>query len=101
MAERGTSPYACHIFVCTNDRGGARKSCADGTSALIKAALKQEIARRGWKGRVRVSECGCMGLCEQGPNVIVYPHKGWFSAASAEDVPAIIALVEEILQGSA
>ena len=97
MASKNESPYVCHIFVCTNDRSGQRKSCADGNSPLIRAALKKEIAKRSWKPRVRVSQSGCLGLCGDGPNVILYPQKVWFSGVSPSDVAEIIAKVEEVL----
>ena len=97
MEDEQKSPYGSHVFVCTNDRGGARKSCADGNSPEIRARLKAEINNRGWKGRVRVSQCGCMGLCAKGPNVMIYPQKAWFSAVTAEDTDDIIARLEKML----
>jgi (2Fe-2S) ferredoxin len=97
MADRQEAPYRCHIFVCTNDRKGERKSCADGQTPVIKDALKEEIGRRGWQGSVRISSCGCMGLCARGPNVILYPQKTWFSAASMDDVEQILSAVGAIL----
>ena len=97
METSGTSPYECHIFVCTNDRNGKRKSCADGKSPAIRAALKQEIADRGWKPRVRVSQCGCMGLCGNGPNVLIYPQKVWFSEITIGDIGKIIETVDGFL----
>ena len=100
MASKNESPYVCHIFVCTNDRRGQRKSCADGNSPLVRAALKEEIAKRSWKPRVRVSQSGCLGLCGDGPNVILYPQKVWFSEVSPSDVSEIIAKVEEFLVAS-
>ena len=97
--EKNVSPYLCHIFVCTNDRKGERKSCADGNSTDIRKVLKEEVNRRGWKGKVRVSKCGCLGLCQQGPNVILYPQKIWFSEVLESDVPAIISEIESIMKG--
>ncbi len=97
MVDEQKSPYDCHVFVCTNDRGGVRKSCADGNSPEIRARLKAEINNRGWKGRVRVSQCGCMGLCASGPNVMIYPQKAWFSAVTEEDTDDIIARLESML----
>ena len=91
------TPYVCHVFVCTNDRGGTRKSCADGESPLVRAALKKEINDRGWKGKVRVSNSGCMGLCGQGPNVVIYPQKVWFPNVAPNDVGQIVTKVEELL----
>jgi (2Fe-2S) ferredoxin len=97
MPNQMESPYVCHIFVCTNDRNGKRRSCADQNSLLLKKALKEEVGGRGWKKHVRVSTCGCMGLCGNGPNVIIYPQKNWFSEVSADDAGLIISKVEEIL----
>jgi len=95
--EQNESPYICHLFVCTKTRGGERKSCADSDSPAFKAAIKQEIADRGWKGRVRVSDSGCLGLCEKGSNIIIYPQKIWFSAVNENDLPEIFQALEEIM----
>lgn len=96
MNEQRT-PYVCHLFVCLNDRQGARKSCADGRSAEIKDYLKEQVAARGWKGRVRVSHSGCMGLCEKGPNVMIHPQGLWFNAVTRADADAILDRVAELL----
>ena len=100
MAEVNVSPYVCHVFVCTNDRGGVRRSCADGGSATVREALKREVAERGWRGRVRVSNCGCMGLCEQGPNVMLHPQQVWYSAVCPDDVGEIIDAIGATLESS-
>ena len=97
--EENVSPYVCHVFVCTNDRNGEKKSCADGNSTDIRKTLKKEVNTRGWKGKVRVSECGCLGLCQKGPNVILYPQKIWFSEVLESDVPGIISEIESIVTG--
>ncbi len=97
MAGIGPSPYSCHIFICVRSRQGRKKACADGDSPEIKSLLKKEVKERGWAGRVRVSECGCMGLCRQGPNVMLYPGKIWFSGVSRHDIPEILYQVEKEL----
>ena len=95
--EENSAPFVCHIFVCTNDRKGARKSCADGDNLAVRSSLKEEVKKRGWTGKVRVSQCGCLGLCQKGPNVILYPHKIWYSGVSEKDSGAIISKVESIM----
>ena len=100
MAHRNESPYLCHVFVCTNDRGGKRKSCADGNSPEVRVALKQAVADKGWKPKVRVSQSGCMGLCAKGANVILYPQKVWFSDVYLEDVEKIISEIEKIMEAA-
>ena len=98
MEDEQKSPYDSHVFVCTNDRDGVRKSCADGNSQQTRALLKEEVNKRGWKGRVRVSQCGCMGLCAKGPNVMIYPQQSWFPAVNNEDVDDIIIKLENMLE---
>jgi (2Fe-2S) ferredoxin len=91
------APYCCHVFVCLNDRHGERKSCADGAAAAIRDYLKAEVERRGWKPRVRVSQSGCLGLCQQGPNVILYPQGVWFSGVTQADADQILTAVEKFI----
>jgi (2Fe-2S) ferredoxin len=101
MATEGKSPYVCHVFVCTNDREGKAKSCADGKSPIVRSALKEEVNQRGWRGKVRVSKSGCMGLCQNGPNVIIYPQRIWFSGVSQDDVGEIVSTIEQLLAKAA
>ncbi|MBN1929615.1 MAG: (2Fe-2S) ferredoxin domain-containing protein [Chlorobiaceae bacterium] len=97
MPIQNESPYIAHVFVCTNDRGGARKSCADGNSQLVKAKLKEAVEAKGWKGNVRVSTSGCLGVCGEGPNVMIYPQKLWFSGVTPDDVDAILSTIERLM----
>jgi (2Fe-2S) ferredoxin len=93
--QRAVSPYLCHVLVCTNDRHGERKSCADGQSVLLREQLKDAVAQRPHlKGRVRVSAAGCLGLCARGPNVMLYPQAIWFSGVTPADLPQLLEAVE-------
>jgi (2Fe-2S) ferredoxin len=94
MLEQKVSPYVSHIFVCTNDRGGERKSCADNNSKLIKSKLKDKVNEKGWKGKVRISTSGCMGVCAKGSNVMIYPQKVWLSEVFVDDVDEIVSIIE-------
>lgn len=97
MPEQKESPYISHVFVCTNDRGGKRKSCADNNSHLTKSKLKSAVYEKGWKGKVRVSTSGCMGLCAKGSNVMIYPQKVWFSQVLPDEVDEIVSAIERIM----
>ena len=96
--KKSNTPYICHLFVCTNSRGGEQKSCGDEGTPDLKAAIKAEIKKRGWKGIVRVSASGCLGACESGPNIMLYPQKIWFSGVSSDNLPEIIQTVEVIVE---
>lgn len=86
------SPYLCHIFICTNVREDNPENPGCGTKGgpALKALLKKAVKDRGWKGKVRVSTSGCMGLCGTGPNVVLYPQGIHFSAVTETDLPAIL-----------
>lgn len=92
------SPYKCHLLVCTKSRQGEKKSCGDNRASDLKAAIKKEIKTRDWKGIVRVSDSGCLGVCASGPNIMIYPQKIWLSAVSPADLPEIIQIVESIIE---
>jgi (2Fe-2S) ferredoxin len=98
MESPKTTPYKCHVFVCVNDRGGTRKSCADGNSKEIAVRLKEAAKARGFApGAVRVSQSLCLGLCEFGPNVVLYPQRIWFQAVTADDIDRILDAVAKAL----
>jgi len=37
-----------------------------------------------------VTACGSLGLCEHGPNLVVYPEGIWYSGVTPADVPEIV-----------
>ena len=97
MLKQKELPYVSHVLVCTNDRGGERKSCADNNSKLIKSNIKNAVNEKGWKGKVRISTSGCMGVCAKGSNVIIYPQNVWLSEVSPDDVGEIISIIEHVM----
>ena len=96
--NQGDVPYLCHILVCVNDRHGERQSCSDGMSPEIRDHLKEQVEKRGWKPRVRVSQTGCLGLCAKGPNVMLYPQNIWFSGVTLADADTILDKVAEFVK---
>lgn len=93
------SPFEVHVFICTNDRRGERKSCADDGGREIRARIKEGIKTRGWlPPRVRVSQSGCLGLCTDGPNVVFYPQRTLFSGVTLADVDHIVDEIGKCLE---
>ncbi|NOU35287.1 MAG: (2Fe-2S) ferredoxin domain-containing protein [Kiritimatiellaceae bacterium] len=93
------TPYLCHIFVCSNVRENnpANPGCGARGGAELKSKLKAAVNARGWKGRVRVSSAGCLGLCAQGPNVLLHPQGIHFSSVTENDLDTILTEVEKTL----
>jgi len=53
-------------------------------------ALRREIASAGLGDDVQVTTCGSLGLCDRGPNMVVYPEGVWYSGVQVEDVSTIV-----------
>ncbi len=100
MSKQNEAPYISHVFVCTNDRERERKSCADENSVLIKSKLKEIVNQRGWKGKIRISTSGCMGVCVNGPIVMIYPQKIMFTEVFPDGIDEIVSTIEHIMAGS-
>jgi (2Fe-2S) ferredoxin len=88
--ESQPQPYEVLILVCTNHRPDGRACCMDGPAMEIRERLKSEVKALGLKGRVRVSQSGCLDRCAFGPNVFVFPEGVWYSHVGLDDVPAIL-----------
>jgi (2Fe-2S) ferredoxin len=95
--KQQTSPYQCHLFVCIKSRDGKSEACGDSGGGELKAELKSEIKQRGWKSVARVCESSCLGVCDAGPNIMIYPQKIWLSEVTPDDIPHVIQLLEEYL----
>ena len=93
--DKNETPRWVHVFVCVNDRQGERRSCADGDANEVRQRLKAVAKERGWWNRtVRVSQTGCLGLCQRGPNVLIHPAGVHFSEVSLDDMDRIVAEIE-------
>lgn len=80
-----------HVFVCTQNRppGHPRGACAARGATEVLQAFWAELQKRGAYDRVAVTYSGCMGPCEAGPNVLVYPEGVLYSGVSKADVAEI------------
>lgn len=88
-----------HVFVCVQSRPPAhpKGSCAGkGSMDLFRAFQNAFEARKLW-GRFALTNCGCLGPCETGPNVLVYPDGILYANVGENDIEAIIA--EHLLAG--
>jgi len=89
-------PFHHHVFVCDQRKPEGLPSCSARGSVPIIEALRREVAARNLFDSVQVTSCGSLGLCESGPNLVVYPEGVWYCGVSADDVAEI---VTEHLQG--
>jgi (2Fe-2S) ferredoxin len=83
-------PFKYHVYVCTQEKPDGAPCCAARGSAQVLDALRAEIGKAGLDGEVQVTTCGSIGLCERGPNMVVYPEGVWYSGVKVDDVPEIV-----------
>lgn len=83
--------YEFHMFICTNRRNNAR-SCGGSGSEQILSHAKRHLRSLQDKidACIRVNASGCMGRCEHGPVVVVYPDGIWYRCNSRTDIEEII-----------
>ncbi len=92
------APYFCHVLVCVNDRKNERKSCAQENSGEIRLQLKTQVKKRWPEANIRVSQTGCLGVCEEGPNVMIYPQNLWFKHVTLADIDRILDVIGQLFQ---
>src|ERR1022692_3080772 len=83
-------PFRFHVFVCDQQKTEGVPCCAARGSGQMLEALRREINARGLEDEVQVTTCGSLGLCEHGPNLVVYPEGIWYSGVTSADVPEIV-----------
>jgi NADH-quinone oxidoreductase subunit F len=56
----------------------------------VLIALEEEIKRQGLEGKIDIKETGCLGFCEKGPRVVIYPEEIYYFRVNSTDVPEIV-----------
>lgn len=78
-------PYTRHAIMCVG------RSCGE-NMPLLKYAQKQ-LAAAGLNHRkslVRMNRAGCLGVCEQGPIMVVYPEGVWYANLDEAKIDQIV-----------
>lgn len=80
-----------HVLVCMNQRpaGHPRGSCGAAGAGSVFEAFAGEVEKRGLFEKVMVTGTFCMGPCDQGPTVVVYPEGIWYGRVKPEDATEI------------
>ncbi len=80
-----------HVFVCSQQRppGHPRGSCAAKGAQPLLQAFWAELQKRQAYDDVAVTYAGCLGPCDGGPSVLVYPEGVLYRHVTPEDVGEI------------
>ncbi len=84
--------FKYHVFFCCNQREAGEPCCARFNAQKMRDYAKQRIKALGLNGEggVRINSAGCLGRCEKGPVVVVYPEGVWYTWIDEEDIDEII-----------
>ncbi len=83
-------PFRLHVYACQQEKPGGAPCCSARGSAAVLDALRKELGAQGLASEVQVTTCGSLGMCERGPNVVVYPEGVWYAGVQVADVPEIV-----------
>ncbi len=79
-----------HLFVCTAQKPQGIPDCSEKGGGDLLTAFKAAIYRANLEKDVLISGCGCIGVCNYGPNVVVYPEGVWYTGVKMEEVQKIV-----------
>lgn len=91
-----------HLFVCTNARASGKPACGPRGGAALVAAVQRALVLAG--SDARVTPCGCLGPCFDGPNAVVHGGAApiWLAGLAPADAEALAAhLIDGRLDGLA
>ncbi len=76
--------YRSHVLVC----GGT--PCVLKGAKTLKDLLNKELNRYNLADEIRVVETGCLGPCDEGPVIVVYPEGTMYGRLQPSDIPRIV-----------
>lgn len=79
------------LLVCA---GGA---CITSGEKSVKDVLIDELKKNGIEDEIQVIETGCMGACDLGPIVVVYPEGTFYQKVNVKNAPLIV--TEHLVKG--
>lgn len=80
-----------HVFVCVQNRpaGHPRGSCGAKGCAAVAEEFMAQWQSRNLFDKVLVTTSGCIGPCNTGPSVLVYPEGVMYGGVTKENVSEI------------
>lgn len=78
------------IFTHSQEKSDNAPRCASRGSQAIWDALRAELGKAGLGDEVQVTTSGSIGLCEHGPNMVVYLEGVRYSGVQLVDVHEIV-----------
>ncbi|BBE49873.1 Ferredoxin, 2Fe-2S [Ferriphaselus amnicola] len=81
--------YDKHVFFCTNQREPGEGCCNDLGAQGMRDYTKDKVKALGLPN-IRINSAGCLGRCDLGPVLVVYPEETWYTYLDESDLDEII-----------
>lgn len=83
--------YDVHIFVCNNQRKDSDNiSCGEAHGLELVGEFKKQLLDLPIKLKTRANKSGCLGICDFGPTVAIYPEGIFYVGVRKQDVKEIV-----------
>ncbi len=81
-----------HVLVCTQQRpaGHPRGSCAEKGCAEVYNAFASALVKHNLFSRIALTQTACLGPCQTGANVLIYPGAVLYIQMTADDVDQVV-----------
>jgi Ferredoxin len=81
-----------HVFICAQQRpeNHPRGSCSQKGAGKLMNKFSQAIMSKKLMDKVQIVATGCIGPCQAGANVLVYPEATMYSLVDENDVNEIV-----------
>ncbi|WP_283745774.1 NAD(P)H-dependent oxidoreductase subunit E [Sideroxydans sp. CL21] len=87
------SHYDKHVFFCVNQRPAGEDCCNNHQAQAARDYVKDKVKQLGLstdERTMRINSAGCLGRCELGPVLVVYPEAVWYTYVDQSDLDEII-----------
>ena len=72
-----------HVLICSGSM------CVSRGAKSLRDEFEEHLTRLGIREEIKLVNTGCVGLCEQGPFVIVYPEGVFYALIKNKDIKVI------------
>ena len=81
-----------HFFACVNTRppGHPKGSCGASNCGAVFEKILGKIEEKNLWSKVKLTQTGCLGPCELGPVIVVYPEGIWYGKVTPDDIEEIM-----------
>ncbi|MBU1425448.1 MAG: NAD(P)H-dependent oxidoreductase subunit E [Gammaproteobacteria bacterium] len=87
------SYYHKHVFFCENQRPAGEECCNNHKAKEARDYVKTRVKLLDISTEqnfIRINSAGCLGRCDLGPVLVIYPEAVWYTYVDQADLDEII-----------